>query len=135
MKQHSCSCEPAALVKKLPLKLRICIREDILIAAIRESYILVADDGHLQWQLESKTLLAYLCGRVWCGDSSAYFKRRDAHVWKHGKRHFPEHALEELFGVQGLRNLRRQRNLLPPPEGFELIDSLFDMEESGISAV
>ena len=127
--------EPAALVKQLPLKLRISLREDILMAAIKESYILVADDGHLQWQLESKTLLAYLCGRVWCGDTSAYLKQQHTVRWKHGKRHFPEQALEQLFGVTGLRNLRRQRNLLPPPEGFELIDNLFDMAESGISAV
>lgn len=127
MKEKTTSVEPAALVKQLPMKLRNNLRKDVLLAAIEEDYICITADGHLQWQLESKTLLAYLCGRVWCGDKSDYLKRRDAHVWTQGTREFPARDLEALFGVSGLSNLRRHRKLSSSPEGFELIDSLFDM--------
>lgn len=127
MKEKKTSNEQAGLVKNLPLKLRISLREDVLLAAIEEEYIRVTADGHLRWELESKTLLAYLCGRVWCGDKSNYLKRRDAHVWMQGTRELPEHDLEALFGVSGLSNLRRHRKLSTSPDGFELIDNLFDM--------
>lgn len=113
------------LVKHLPIKLRKGLREDVLLAAIEENYISVQTDGKLRWMLDNKTLQAYFCGRMWCGDSCVYSKRTEALIWKQGSRHFPAKDLSDLFGVKGLRDLRKLRNRCNLPECVELIENLF----------
>lgn len=101
------------------------IRVDALEVAITENVIGITPDGRLEWKLESKTLQAYFCGRMWCGDVAIYNKRSRTWRWRLGEGAFPEKDLCALFGVSGLRNLRGQRQLCTPPCGFELIDKLF----------
>lgn len=122
--------ELAELIKNLPIKLRKGVREDVLVCAINEKVIELTEDGKLRWLLESKTLHAYFCGRMWCGDEATYNRRRRTYAWKRGRRAFPTRDIQRLFGESGLRNLRYKRELRTPPEGFELIDSLFDTKKS-----
>lgn len=122
---HSTHEALAALVRQLPLKLRSRANADVLAAAVAEHVIDLTPEGQLVWRLGSKTLLAHFCGRMWCGDTLVYNPRRRSWRWQLGEGNFPEKDLCRLFGVQGLRNLRRQRDLCAPPCGFELIDRLF----------
>lgn len=117
--------EVAALVKRLPMKLRKNAREEVLLEAIDARVLAISAEGKLIWLNENKTLLAYFSGRMWCGDSSQYSKRTGRYVWKCGNRRFPEKDLDDLFEVKGLRGLRRQRKWCPLSEGFEIIDNLF----------
>ena len=55
----------ADLVKHLPMKLRMGLRVEVLSAAVEEGLLTVTAEGKLVWLLESKTLLAYYCGRMW----------------------------------------------------------------------
>lgn len=117
--------EVAELVKHLPLKLRNDVRVEVLSAALQEGYLSVCENGQWQWQLENKTLLAYFCGRMWCGDSSHYSNKAHAHVWDRAITLFPEKDLTALFGVKNLRTLRKNRDLCVLPDGWQLIDKIF----------
>lgn len=119
----------ARLVKKMPLRLRIGLSSREMLMAIDEEYVLLTPDGRMVWQLESNTLLAYFCGRLWCGDKPVYSRRLKGCVWKRGKRPFPNKALERLFGVQNLYMLRLRRTMRAVPMGYEYIDQLFENEE------
>lgn len=118
-----------ALVKQMPMKLRAGVQIEVLVGAVEEHVIELTEDGGLRWMPESKTLQAYFCGRMWCGDA-AQRKRNGEYAWRRGKKDFPSRDLERLFGVRGLRNLRFKREYLTPPAGFELIDMLFERGES-----
>ena len=117
--------ELAELVKHLPLKLQAGISVQVLERAIEERVIAITPAGRLEWKLESKTLLAHFCGRMWCGDTLTFNKRVRQYKWKFGAGRFPGKDLEELFGVGGLRDLRRKREFRTPPAGFELILKIF----------
>ena len=116
----------AELVKRLPMKLRIGVRAELLMAALQEGLVTVTADGHWQWQLESKTLLAYFCGRMWCGDTPIYSKRANGYIWQSGEGRFPRKDLVELFGVRNLRTLREQRYMGLLPIGWELVEKIFE---------
>lgn len=118
--------EVAALVKQLPLKLRAGVNVEVLEAALQEGIVSVEDKGHLLWTLESKTLLAYFCGRMWCGDESFYSNIDHARVWRRSEKMFPEKDLAALFGEKNLRTLRKNRDLCPLPCGWEVIDDIFE---------
>jgi len=115
----------AELVKHLPRKLRTRVRIEVLQAAMAHGYITITVEGRLQWHLPNKTLLAYFCGRMWCGDSSQYSNIAHAHVWKRTRYAFPDKDLSVLFGVRNLRLLRKKRFLRRLPHGWELVDPLF----------
>lgn len=119
----------AELVKRLPIKLRIGVRAEVLMAALQEGFVTVSDDGRWQWQLESKTLLAYFCGRMWCGDTPLYSQRARGWVWQVGQGRFPRKDLVALFGVRNLRTLREQRYMGMLPVGWELVEAVFEMKE------
>lgn len=118
--------EVAELVKRLPMKLRAGVRAEALRAALQEGLVTVSDDGRWQWQLESKTLLAYFCGRMWCGDTPLYSKHARGYIWQSGQGRFPRKDLVALFGVSTLRLLRKQRIWAPLPKGWEQVDKFFD---------
>ena len=117
--------EVAELVKRLPVKLRTGVRAEVLMAALQEGLVTVTDDGRWQWQLESKTLLAYFCGRMWCGDTPLYSKHARGWVWQSGQGRFPRKDLVELFGVRNLRTLREQRFMALLPNGWEQVEKIF----------
>ncbi len=115
------------LVKHLPMKLRVGLCEEVLYAAVEEGYLNVTAEGKLVWLLESKTLLAYFCGRMWCGDTPVYNKRAGGYVWMSGSVKFPKKDLEAIFGVRNLRTLREHRctNVGLVPAGWELVEKIF----------
>lgn len=121
--------EVAELVKRLPTKLRINVRADVLQQALQEGLLTVADDGRWVWQLPSKTLLAYFCGRMWCGDMPLYSQRAQGYIWQEGQGRFPRKDLVALFGVNTLRLLRKQRFWALLPKGWEQVDKIFDPHE------
>lgn len=125
---HSVRNEAMAdLVKNLPMKLRVGLRVEVLCAAVEEGFLTVTAEGKLVWLLESKTLLAYFCGRMWCGDTPIYNKRVGGYVWVSGGARFPKKDLVALFGVGNLRTLREQRctNVALLPVGWELVEKVF----------
>lgn len=116
----------AELVNHLPEKLRQGVRQDVLRNAMEQGYLSVTPEYKLTWMHESKTLLAYFCGRMWCGDSSHYSCEAHTHIWDRAmKKMFPEKDLTVLFGERNLRTLRKNRDLCPLPEGWQEIESFF----------
>jgi len=97
--------------------------------AVRREYIRVHEDGHLEWMLGSKTLLAYFLGRLFAGDMAKYSRRKHAMTWQWGDGAFPAKMLNALFGTTTLKNLRQNRENFEPPRDFQVIDNLFDMME------
>ena len=96
--------------------------------AINQGFITPREDGTLVWTLENHTLLAYFCGRLWCGDKGAYSRRKDAMLWQMGKKAFPAVALAKVFGINSLKQTRNRRKNMPLPVHAELIDTLFDSD-------
>lgn len=125
MEQTIQRIEVAELVKTLPMKLRTDIDVEVLKVALQEGVVRISDDGHWVWTLESKTLLAYFCGRLWCGDTPCYSRKTGAYVWRLGERNFPKKDLVKLFGVTNLRTLRKNKNFCTLPAGWEIIDKFF----------
>ncbi len=103
----------------------------VVLAKAVEAGLAKVEAGKYAW-LKSKALLAYLCGRLYCGDTL----QRDAVtkmpiVRKGHGGFFPEADLRKVFvGADGeayskLCNARQQLYLHLPPGGHELVDRLF----------
>lgn len=122
------------LVKHLTLKLRTPLIANARAmsafqAALDCGMISVTSEYKLEWHAESKTLLAYFCGRIWCDDRSSHSKRTCSHIWEQSSSmRFPCKDLVDLFDVQNLRTLREQRNMGRLPIGWELVDALFGQD-------
>lgn len=54
--------------------------------------------SHYKWK-ESKVLLAYMCGRIYCGDYPECIKMETKTYWKFGMELFPDTELCALFGI------------------------------------
>lgn len=78
--------------------------------------------GYDKGKLASQALVAYLCGRVFCGD---YTKEG---VWMEGKRFDEAKYCEQLFGfdVAGTRRKIRSSGAGKSPIGWKKIDELFN---------
>ena len=73
---------------------------------------------------ESQVLLAYFCGKIYCGD---YVKigKMDS-TWKAGNdAFFPEKALGTLFNRPNIGTSRRKQLEGTPPKGYQKIEQLF----------
>ncbi len=82
--------------------------------------------SHYKWK-ESKVLLAYMCGRIYCGDKPEFFKQDDKPYWKFGRYgFFPDTELNVLFDVSELGQSRANRKDLSVPTGSKKIDKLFE---------
>ena len=70
----------------------------------------------------SKRLVAYLCGRMFCGD------RVENGVWKAGLRFDDASFCTQLFGfdVGASRRTAQGNGAGKPPKGYERVDLLFD---------
>ena len=77
-----------------------------------------------EW-LVSQVLLAYFCGKIFCGD---YIKTdKIDSIWKAGNdAFFPEKALGKLFNRHNIGTSRRKQIESTPPKGYQIIDNLFD---------
>lgn len=81
-----------------------------------------------QWN-KSNVLLAYFCGKIYCGDGLVQDTVTKEWYVKRGSTFFPETALMSLFvnkGGKAIRNLGQSRlQMQRPPRGYEDIDGLF----------
>lgn len=111
-------------IELLPPSLATDIAIKVFDRAISDR-LLTVEDGYLQWHGKSKTLLAYMCGKIYCDDFSEYEKVTGKNIWKQGKNIFPDTALNSLFKETALAQSRKNRELAQCPEGFRKIDGLF----------
>ena len=89
-----------------------------------ESGLMKQTANGYEW-LASQVLLAYFCGKIFCGD---YIKesRMDS-TWKAGNdAFFPEKALGKLFNRPNIGTSRRKQLDGTPPKGYHTIDELLD---------
>lgn len=92
--------------------------------AIGEGFMIKTPTG-FEWKL-SKVLLAYFCGRIYCGDFVKKDLRGDA-LWKtEADGSFPDKILSKLFNSPNLGTSRRKQLLGTAPTGYKKIDILFD---------
>ena len=97
---------------QLPSRLNTQLACEIFSKAI-EAGLMEENGDHYKWK-QSKVLLAYMCGRIYCED------------WKFGRTEFfPESDLNELFEVTDLAQSRQNRKDSPVPQGSDKIDELF----------
>lgn len=81
---------------------------------------------HYKWKL-SKALLAYMCGRIYCGDKSEYSEKEEKSFWKYGSLgFFPDVELSALFGQSELGQSRQNRKDMVIPQKSHEIDKLFE---------
>lgn len=84
--------------------------------------LIVPDKGRLRWT-KSNALLAYLGGRLYCGDKKEQDPITKEFVIKRGSEFFPNTGLNTLFGLKNLGQSRIQMEHLP--KGYEEVDKLF----------
>lgn len=81
--------------------------------------------SHYKWK-ESKVLLAYMCGRIYCGDYPERLKMETKTYWKFGAEFFPDTELGVLFDVSDIGQSRQNRKDLTVPKNFQKIDNFFE---------
>ena len=113
-----------ALQDLLPKQLWSVEAAAIFQRAIDDGLIEKSSKG-LKW-LESNALLAYMCGKIYCGDTMKLHEVTKEYVVQHGSDLFPEQALNDLFRLKNLGQSRYQILEKRPPGGFEKVDMLFD---------
>ena len=80
--------------------------------------------SHYSWK-GTKVLLAYMCGRIYCGDVPEYSKHEQKSFWKFGNGLFPDVELNALFEQAGIGQSRQNRRDMPVPANAGEIDKLF----------
>lgn len=75
-----------------------------------------------KWK-RSNVLLAYMCGRLYCGDKIAVDDTTKQLMYKKGIGSFHETSINKLFDVKNIGQSRRQ--IKYTPKGYEDIDKLF----------
>ena len=107
-KQTADNEETVVLIGMLHTELAI----KVFAKAIEAGYI--GEKGsHYKWN-DSKVLLAYMCGRIYCGDKPEYSEMDEKSYWKFGRMGvFPDTELSNLFEMPDLGNLGRIGKTLP----------------------
>ena len=80
--------------------------------------------SHYKWN-ESKVLLSYMCGRIYCGDYPERLKMETKTYWKFGTELFPDTELCVLFATSDIGQSRQNRKDLTVPKNFHKIDIFF----------
>ena len=93
--------------------------------AIEDGYM--SEKGsHYKWN-DSKVLLAYMCGRIYCGDKPVYSDMDEKSFWKFGRLGvFPDTELSNLFEMLDLGQSRSNRKDLAVPAKSKEIDKFFE---------
>lgn len=91
--------------------------------AIEAGYMEEAN-SHYSWK-GTKALLAYMCGRIYCGDTPEYSKIDRKSFWKFGTGLFPDTELNALFEQTGIGQSRQNRRDMAVPADAGEIDILF----------
>ena len=81
--------------------------------------------SHYKWN-ESKVLLSYMCGRIYCGDYPEHLKMETKTYWKFGMELFPDTELCALFATSDIGQSRQNRKDLTVPKNFQKIDIFFE---------
>ena len=101
------------------------LAQEIFARAIESGYIEQVG-SHYRWK-ESKVLLAYMCGRIYCGDRPEYSRVDEKYYWKFGKVGvFPDSELAHLFDISDLGQSRSNRKNLSVPQNSKKINELFE---------
>lgn len=109
----------------LPERLDIELARKVFARAI-EAGFMEENGAHYKWKL-SKALLAYMCGRIYCGDRPEYSDTEEKSFWKYGSSgFFPDAELSALFRQSELGQSRQNRKDLAVPQKSHKIDKLFE---------
>ena len=109
---------------QLPQRLNTELARKIFSKAINAG-MMEEKGNHYKWK-QSKVLLSYMCGRIYCEDRPKYNEREEKTFWKCGRTEFfPDSELNELFMVTDIGQSRQNRKDRPVPQGSEKIDELF----------
>lgn len=112
-------------VIKLPDKLNTELAMKVFNKALEDEFLKV-EKGKLKWK-KSTALLAYMCGRIYCGDFSQYYKRENCYRWKWGDEgRFPTSLLESLFDTKNIGQSRQNGKNDIAPDGSVHVDSWFN---------
>jgi hypothetical protein len=105
-------------------QLKTELAEKVFAKAIEAGYI-KEEGSHYKWT-ESKVLLAYMCGRIYCGDYPERLKMETKTYWKFGMELFPDTELCALFDTSDIGQSRQNRKDLTVPKNFQKIDIFFE---------
>lgn len=120
-----CDTPPSEVQIKLHTRLDTELARKIFARAIENGYMTI-EGKHYKWK-ESKVLLAYMCGRIYCEDYPKPTKFDEKPFWKAGRSDlFPDAELNALFQTKQLVQSRHTRTERAAPIGFEKIDKLFE---------
>lgn len=109
----------------LPKILDTYTARKVFAKAIEAGYITECGSFY-KWN-NSKVLLAYMCGRIYCGDKPNYSKIEEKTFWKFGRQDmFPDAELKVLFQIQDLGQSRANRKDAIVPFKSEEIDKFFE---------
>ena len=109
---------------QLPASLDTDYARKIFAKAI-EAGLITLRDGSYKWN-ESKVMLSYLCGRLYCGDKPHYDKVANETEWVLGEKVFPDKEIGALFGLSQVGQSRLNRGALKAPKNHKIIDKLFE---------
>ena len=119
---HSeCPDSPKGVV--LSGRLDTSLARTIFAKAIEAGYIEEVG-SHYSWK-GTKALLAYMCGRIYCGDYPEYSKYEQKIFWEFGNGLFPDVELNALFEQTGIGQSRQNRRDMPVPNNAGEIDKFF----------
>ena len=107
--QSECSDSPKGVV--LSGRLDTSLARTIFAKAIEAGYIEEVG-SHYSWK-GTKALLAYMCGRIYCGDYPEYSKYEQKTFWEFGNGLFPDVELNALFEQTGIGQSRQNRRICP----------------------
>ena len=105
-------------------QLKTELAEKVFAKAIEYGYM-KEEGSHYKWT-ESKVLLAYMCGRIYCGDYPERLKMETKTYWKFGMELFPDTELCALFDTSDIGQSRQNRKDLTVPKNFQKIDIFFE---------
>lgn len=93
---------------------------DVFGKALQKGYMSLCNGGY-KWH-EPKSLLAYMCGRLYCGDRIKENSNDYSEEYKKGRTNLPKAELKALFGI----DVGANRDVIKaPPRGHWKIDDLF----------
>lgn len=91
--------------------------------AVEEELMRIEGNGY-KWNL-TKSLLAYMCGRLYCRDRVIEDESDYSATLSKSKRQLPANGLKKLFGVDVANN---RNQLKAPPRGYNKIDKLWNLK-------
>jgi len=127
MKEKKLTSHEKELVMLLPRKLQQRLNDCAAYCKAFEVGLLCVENGVVEYHLESKSELAFFCGRVFSNDKSR--KVANHKMWEKGNSKFPGTELNEFFRVTNLRQLRQNCLNNKIYSGFKKVDNLFVMLE------